>query len=1007
MSIEDIRELQLSWFGNQRSPTEFSRRFESAFDRIGFSEEYVRRWLSQQGRRSGSTKVVKDNVWGMIELDESAIRLLDCPIVQRLRRVRQLGFSYLTYPSAEHSRFVHSLGMLGVISRFIDTASRASGPRNGTGEHYAVHEVPDADRLDLQHAALLHDSGHLPFSHASEFALESLPDVTTVGSLPLEDFFAAAEVTGLRRPKLAELLSVAIVLSPRFGHFYSEHVRPHEEDARTRKDAPLRLASLILGKPTNNINVAYAELISGHVIDADKLDYVSRDGMACGIPTGIDVGRLFLRSSFYRFEKDELNRLRKRFGYPAVDSEQVHFIVNSSGRDTIEELISARTSLYHRVYFHQTTRNAERMYEQLIERALDSSAKSGTFDSLEIWANSDEQMLATLAGSSDPVLSHLAIRVSSRQLPKRALVFGQSELAPITPLKSAFSTGRLQFDEAPLRLPHLKRFSKRFLYGRDLSTLEKAIANECSVLHRLIHDDLESTGVLPPVGSRPHVVISPAQFSPPVHDDCLVLQNRELVYSKELHNVTQTNDAEEIFRASGYVLTDDPWREIAFVAARKVLAERTKEWLRIDARVGGHRSMGDLAKRRAGVAPAESMNFNGSEEIEADAFTVLNLDHDKVIGRTNLDKRGVEMIETRAAIRGYFDKLPFLMCRPTIPWEHLHPKFERFEGQYGWRITRDVAEAFVWQFPPKFRSQACELLKSIDVLDANMSADLVHTALQSFRNSGRSRSKIRIAPLSPNSGQELRIALEHNFRSNEEFARNFAIHHSLEELLADDARAESPIALIDDNMVTGSQAFAQLASWYGIARERWPKALVGETNVDDAALNTESRAKLFKAISARRVGLCVSFGSAPMSLSYRKAFAELVEQDSSPLSGSEPGLFAGLGGTEMQLFVGRGIGVATAAFLRDKGFVTHLAEVGKSLQAWLKFGTDLRELSPADRKTCAANSLGYDNAKGLTFTFRNAPVSTLTCLWAPGRFRGLPWMPLGIRRGYAKRLILS
>lgn len=1008
MSVEDIRGLQLEWFGKHKHPSDFAVALESEFDRIGFSEAYVEQCISTIAQRPRRTKVIKDNVWGMIELDEPAIRLLDCPILQRLRRIRQLGFSYLIYPSAEHSRFVHSLGMFGVISRFIQSAARdASLARVDDVDGCRAHTVSPSDGLDLRHAALLHDSGHLPFSHATEVALQSLPAHTKVGGLPLEDFFSSAEKVGVRTPKLAELLSVAIVLSPRFCRFYSKYVRPAEEEMATKMDGALRVASLIMGKPTDKSNIAYSDLISGRVIDADKLDYVSRDGMACGIPTGIDVGRLFLRSAFLRFSKDDLNRLRRRSGYRDVDCDQVHFIVNSSGRDTIEELISARTSLYHRVYFHQTTRNAERLHEQLIERVLTvSNENNGHMDALKIWAKSDEEMLAKVLESGDPMVRQLAIRVSSRQLPKRAVVFGQGELAPLLAFKQAFQRGQIHFEDGPLRHQQLHRYSKRRIFGSRLTSLEAAICAESVRLHTLIHDDLEDTEALPRLGETPHIAVSPAQFSPAVHDDCLVLQNHALVYSRELHNVTQTNDAEEIFQASGYVLSDEPWRELVFVAARKILAEQTKEWTKVEARIG----TGPLAIPTPERREVEQSSQSGGniEVVVAEAFSVLNLDHEKVIGRANLDVRKVSMIEARAGSKGYFDDLPFLMSKPDIGWEALRPRFDRFEGQYGWQISKHVAEAFVWQFPVKFRDDAIALLHAIEVLDAHTSVTLLLQALSSFLTTTRPRGKIRIAPLSPNSGHELRIALENGHRSNEEFSKHFSIHHSLEELFAADPRSESPIALIDDNVVSGSQAFAQLATWLGIPREQWPQQLSHESNIDDAPLLKESRERLLTAISAGRLGLCVSIGSTKKSEINRRELVTLIERHSSQSADSQSSLFGHLSEIRLPLFVGRDIVAASPpAVLCKKAFVDFLGDVGQNVLAWAKHGKEFRDLTADQKKQCKRSSLGYENVKGLAMTFRNVPVSTLTCLWAPGKYKQLPWMPLGLRRGYGKRVILT
>jgi len=96
-------------------------------------------------------KIIKDPVHGYIEVEDFALALLDLPVLQRLRYIKQLGFSYLVYPGANHTRFEHSLGTMFLA----DVASRRFGLTEN--EHTLVVA-----------AALFHDIGHGPFSHASE-----------------------------------------------------------------------------------------------------------------------------------------------------------------------------------------------------------------------------------------------------------------------------------------------------------------------------------------------------------------------------------------------------------------------------------------------------------------------------------------------------------------------------------------------------------------------------------------------------------------------------------------------------------------------------------------------------------------------------------------------------------------------------------------------------------------------------------------------------------------------
>ena len=100
-------------------------------------------------------KIIKDPVHGYVEVDPRVQPLLDSPAIQRLRYIRQLGFSFLVYPGASHSRFEHSIGTMYLAG----VACQQFGLE------------PD-ERLLILASALLHDAGHGPFSHASEPLME-------------------------------------------------------------------------------------------------------------------------------------------------------------------------------------------------------------------------------------------------------------------------------------------------------------------------------------------------------------------------------------------------------------------------------------------------------------------------------------------------------------------------------------------------------------------------------------------------------------------------------------------------------------------------------------------------------------------------------------------------------------------------------------------------------------------------------------------------------------------
>src|SRR6187402_921560 len=109
-------------------------------------------------------RIYRDPVHNIIRLQTDSdegdlmMRLIDAAEFQRLRRIKQLGLGLYTYQGAEHSRFTHSLGALHLMTRILDRLSDR------------IEIAPD-DRAAARAAALLHDVGHGPFSHAMEKVL--------------------------------------------------------------------------------------------------------------------------------------------------------------------------------------------------------------------------------------------------------------------------------------------------------------------------------------------------------------------------------------------------------------------------------------------------------------------------------------------------------------------------------------------------------------------------------------------------------------------------------------------------------------------------------------------------------------------------------------------------------------------------------------------------------------------------------------------------------------------
>jgi HD superfamily phosphohydrolase len=223
-------------------------------------------------------KVIRDPIHDYIELDELALSLIDTPQLQRLRRIQQLGFSNLVYPGANHTRFEHSLGVYHL-----------------TG--YLIEQVKKEEQEELLAAALLHDVGHGPFSHATEELIE--------------------RYTRKSHNDVAGLLKNGEI---------SDVLKEHSL-------SPSSIARHIKGE-------SYPGQILNSEIDVDRMDYLVRDAHYTGVAFGlIDHIRLIHE---LKFNENQL-------------------VLNLGGLQAAESLLVSRFLMYPTVYFHHVSRIAESM----------------------------------------------------------------------------------------------------------------------------------------------------------------------------------------------------------------------------------------------------------------------------------------------------------------------------------------------------------------------------------------------------------------------------------------------------------------------------------------------------------------------------------------------------------------------------------------------------------------------------------------------------------------------
>ena len=242
----------------------------------------------------------RDPVHGFIHADELEQALIDSRPLQRLRAIRQLGFTYLVYPGAEHSRFGHALGAMELAGRVYDALA-------SKGDDRLVADGRSPSRRLVRAAALLHDIGHAPFSHSAEDLF--------AGGLDHEDM--TCRILGLEEMR-------------RIFDRYGDGIGP--EDVIRILSAP--------GDPTERL---LAQIVSGE-LDVDKMDYLLRDSRFCGV----------------RYGSYDLERLIDTM-LPIEDPETGDWGigVDEGGVHALEALVMARYYMFTQVYFNPKGKSFE------------------------------------------------------------------------------------------------------------------------------------------------------------------------------------------------------------------------------------------------------------------------------------------------------------------------------------------------------------------------------------------------------------------------------------------------------------------------------------------------------------------------------------------------------------------------------------------------------------------------------------------------------------------------
>jgi HD superfamily phosphohydrolase/tRNA A-37 threonylcarbamoyl transferase component Bud32 len=281
-------------------------------------------------------------------INKELIKIIDTPAFQRLRGVNQLGPTSFVYPGANHTRFEHSLGVYNFSLKYLERLVP-------TVEFRKVAIPMDKTIKRIVLSCLLHDIGHYPYSHWIE-ELES--------NLPYNIKINKHEI---RAREIIENTEIKDLIVQDWDIDYND------------------ISSIISDKSTD-FQIARSFIDS--IVDCDKLDYLIRDSIHCGVNygNGIDLNRLL--TSIY------------------VDIDQEKLCLTDKGKCYLQSMLACRNIMYQEVYWHKTVRACEAMFKRFFyefisnyynprkNTALDSDNQP--IDLIKLFEKSDQEFISTM-----------------------------------------------------------------------------------------------------------------------------------------------------------------------------------------------------------------------------------------------------------------------------------------------------------------------------------------------------------------------------------------------------------------------------------------------------------------------------------------------------------------------------------------------------------------------------------------------------------------------------------
>lgn len=347
---------------------------------------------------------VRDPVHGSIKVRDCEIPILESPFFQRLRSIKQLGFSEYVFPGATHTRYLHSIGVMDVSSKVFAQVFKEHG------DSREIERLHQTVRL----ACLLHDIGHAPLSHTTEFVMPQVSELKLPGSFaPAQNRQATHEDYTIKSVVDSSLTESFKGVQSEFGVAINQ------------------VAELIIGETADPSyftvkGINYFPMLHQFVsseMDCDRMDYLLRDSYFCGVSYGkFDLDWIV----------DNLNI--------CIEDSKAYLGISERAVATFDDFLLCRFHMFLMVYFHYKSVCLEKMLKRYFKNAPNEYQIPAD---IEEYLNHDDHLLMKTLRNSDDYWANKIVRNS---IPKKIFeAFGRSQTEQLKALEEYLSQSGIDY----------------------------------------------------------------------------------------------------------------------------------------------------------------------------------------------------------------------------------------------------------------------------------------------------------------------------------------------------------------------------------------------------------------------------------------------------------------------------------------------------------------------------------------------------------------------------------